>query len=178
MRKPRRSKLDPFADEIMVWFEQDKLPMKDAILRLKERGCDVSEDALAIWWKKRRHELLEEQLLNQIESAGDECARLENAFREHPAPAIDTLLKVYRVLVLKLNNQANASPALLQLAANLLKPLLEWSWLDLKKEENADAKLERRNELELKKAAEQRDASRDGLKPETLAQIERELKLL
>jgi hypothetical protein len=178
MRKPRRSKLDPYAEEIREWFEEEKVTFPEAIERLKKLGCEVSYDALWIWWKKRRHALYEELLLEQIERAGDECARIESAFSKNPAPAVDTLLKVYKVLVLKLNNEANVSKELLQLAANLLKPLLEMKWMELKKEENEDAKLERRNEMDLRRAAEQRDASREGLRPETLEQIEKELKLL
>ena len=177
-RKPRGSKLDPFAEEIQVWFEEEMITMPEAARRLKARGCSTSIDNLGKWWRKRRSQALEEQLLEQIEFAGDQCRKLDRAFRKSPAPVIDTLLKVHRVLILKLNNQANADPKLMDLASSAFKPLFEWARIDLKKEELEDAKLERRNEADLKRAAEQRNATREGLSPETLEQIEKELKLL
>jgi hypothetical protein len=177
-RKPRPSKLDPFADEIQGWFEEEKIPFTEAVQRLKTRGCSTSLDNLGRWWRKRRSNALEEQLLDQIEFAGDQCLKLDRAFRKSPAPVIDILLKVHRVLILKLNNQANVDPKLMALASSAFKPLFEWARIDLKREEFEDAKLERRNETELKRAAEQRDATRDGLRPETLEQIEKELRLL
>jgi hypothetical protein len=177
-RKPRASKLDPFAEEIQGWFEEEKITFTEAAQRLKTRGCSTSIDNLGRWWRRRRSNALEEQLLDQIEFAGDQCRKLDRAFRKSPAPVIDTLLKVHRVLVLKLNNQANADPKLIALASSAFKPLFEWTRIDMKREELEDAKLERRNEADLKRASEQRDATREGLRPETLEQIEKELKLL
>ena len=103
-RKPRPSKLDPFAEEIQGWFEEEKIPFPEAVQRLKTRGCSTSLDNLGRWWRKRRSNALEEQLLDQIEFAGDQCLKLDRAFRKSPAPVIDILLKVHRVLILKLNN--------------------------------------------------------------------------
>ena len=177
-RKPKPSRLDPFADEIQEWIEEENVTFAEAVRRLKTRGCSISVGNLSKWWHKRRNQALEEQLLDQIESAGDQCRKLDRAFRKSPAPVIDTLLKVHRVLLLKLNNQANVDPKLIDLASSAFKPLFEWARIDMKKEELEDAKLERRNEADLKRAAEQRNATREGLRPETLEQIEKELKLL
>ena len=88
MRKPKASKLDPFAEEIQGWFEEEKIPFTEAAQRLKARGCSTSIDNLSKWWRKRRSQALEEQLLDQIEFAGDQCLKLDRAFRKSPAPVI------------------------------------------------------------------------------------------
>jgi hypothetical protein len=120
-------------------------------------------------------EELQEQLLAQIAHAASHCAEIERAFGENPPPELDTLIKVYRVLILKLSAEAQANPDQLKLAISLMKPVLDWERF-----ENARRARERaeEKERETQQAARNREAGEDALRPETLEQIERELSLL
>jgi len=120
-------------------------------------------------------EELQEQLLAQIAYAGSHCAEIERAFGKNPPPELDTLMKVYRVLILKLSAEAQANPDQLKLAISLMKPVLDWERFE-------DARRQRQRaeekERETQQAARNREAGEDALRPETLEQIERELSLL
>lgn len=83
---------------------------------------------------------------------------------------LETLIKLHRVLVLKLSLEADARPELLKLAKDLMKPVLDWARLHEKRQDRALAEQERRDQA-------QRETEDRGLRPETLAKIERELNL-
>ena len=120
-------------------------------------------------------EELQEQLLAQIAYAANHCAEIERAFGEHPPPELETLIKVYRVLILKLSAEAQSNPDQLKLAISLMKPVLDWArFEDARKERERGEEQEREARL----AARSREAGEDALRPETLEQIERELSLL
>lgn len=120
-------------------------------------------------------EELQEQLLAQIAYAGSHCAEIERAFGQNPPPRLETLIKLYRVLILKLSGEGQTNPDQLKLAMSLMKPVLDWErFEDARKErERADEK-----ERQTQEAARSREAGEDALRPETLEQIERELSLL
>ena len=120
-------------------------------------------------------EELQEQLLVQIAYAASHCAGIERAFGENPPPQLETLIKVYRVLILKLSAEAQANQDQFKLAISLMKPVLDWERF-----EDARRQRERADEKEraTQRAARNREAGEDALRPETLEQIERELSLL
>jgi hypothetical protein len=119
-------------------------------------------------------EELQEQLLAQIAYAASHCAEIERVFGKNPPPELETLIKVYRVLILKLSAEAQANPDQLKLAISLMKPVLDWERFEAarKQRERAEEK-----ERETQQAARNREAGEDALRPETLEQIERELSL-
>lgn len=120
-------------------------------------------------------EELQEQLLAQIAYAASHCAEIERAFGQNPPPQTETLIKLYRVLILKLSGEGQVNPDQLKLAMSLLKPVLDWErFEDARKERQ----LAEQKERETQAAARSRDAGEDALRPETLEQIERELSLL
>ncbi len=117
---------------------------------------------------KQRLNQAQSQILRQLAEAGKRCREVEEALARDPAPELETLIKVHRVLILKLSSEAGANPELLKLVGILMKPVLEWARLE-----------EKRKEREL--AARQQQDAQSGakaLRPETLEQIELELKLL
>jgi len=150
------------ADSPQKCREQDKR---------KSAGCERGAPTRSARSQKR----LQEQLLAQIAYAASHCAEIERAFGENPPPELETLIKVYRVLILKLSAEAQANPDQLKLAISLMKPVLDWARFE-------DAREERKRgedkEREAQQAARNREAGEDALRPETLEQIERELSLL
>jgi hypothetical protein len=120
-------------------------------------------------------EELQEQLLAQIAYAASHCAEIERAFGENPPPQTQTLMKIYRVLILKLSGEAQVNPDQLKLAISLMKPVLDWERFEDARKERQQAE---QKEREAQESARSREAGEDALRPETLEQIERELSLL
>jgi len=131
--------------------------------------------------EEARHHL-EEQLLSQISQGARLCAEVESKLSQDPAPELETLIKVYRVLILKLSLEANVAPELFKLASGLMKPVMDWARLQEKRRELELAEQKYRDHVEARKTAQAREARAQAgaatLSPETLEKIERELNLL
>ena len=119
-----------------------------------------------------------EQLLAQIAWAARHCAELEAQFGAHPAPPLETLLKVYRVLILKLSAEANMDPEQLKLAMGLLRPVLEGARLDEQRKGRELSERKYGEQVRVREETRQRAKTGGGIKPETLEEIERQLKLI
>ena len=120
---------------------------------------------------------LQEQLLAQIAEGAGLCVEVERQLSRNPTPQLETLIKLYRVLVLKICVEAEGAPSLLKLANELMRPVLEWARLEEKRKERELGEQKYRDQVE-KAAREKCDGAAGALTPETLAKIERELKLL
>ena len=119
-----------------------------------------------------------ERLLEQIASGARHCVEIERHFGENPPPALETLLKIYRVLILKLSAEAEQSEAKLKLALSLLKPVLEGARLEEQRRERELAEQKYRDQREANQSAANRQPGGDALTPQTLEKIESELRLL
>lgn len=128
----------------------------------------------------RRLRRLQEDLLEQIALAARHCRELEQQFGEHPAPELETLIKVHRALILNLSVQAEATPDFLKLVKDLMKPVMDWAQLQEKRRQQELAEQKYRDQVEAQKATRAKEAQPGGgaLSPETLGKIERELNLL
>lgn len=115
-----------------------------------------------------------EQLLEQLAEAARQCKDLEREFGQHPAPELETIIKLHRVLVLNLSVQADQAPELLKLVKDLMKPIMDWAQLQEKtrQRELAEKKLESQ---QAERAKQTGPAA--ALSPQTLEKIEQELNL-
>jgi len=119
-----------------------------------------------------------EQLLEQIRVGAEQCAEVERQLARHPAPELETLIKLHRVLVLKFSLEAETAPELLKLVKDLMKPVMDWAELQEKGKQRELAEQRHREQMAARKAAPGgSNAGGEALKPETLEQIERELNL-
>jgi hypothetical protein len=121
----------------------------------------------------------QEQLLNQIEQGAKHCQEIEAQLRTHPAPGLETIIKLYRVLVLKLSAELQARPEKLALINSLIKPVLDWERLEEKRKDRELEQQKYRDQLAAKEAERTKNqAGQDGaLQPKTLERIEHELNL-
>jgi hypothetical protein len=119
-------------------------------------------------------QLADQRLLERIARGAAICAQVEQQLAQHPAPGLETLIKLYRVMILKLSAQKEVDSDLLKLANDLMKPVLDWARLEEKRKER---ELAERKYRDRKRAGEKRKGG-NALRPETLAKIERELKLM
>ena len=131
--------------------------------------------------KPRARQALQQKLLNQISRGAALCREIERSLAGNPAPELETLIKLFRVIILKLSIEANAAPDLLKLVNDLMKPVLDWARLEEKRKGREFAEHKYQEQSAAQQAAHEKaknDASgENALSPETLEKIERELKL-
>ena len=119
----------------------------------------------------------QQKLLNQIRRGAALCRALEHSLAANPAPEIETLIKLFRVLILKLSVEANAAPELLKLVNDLMKPVLDWARLEEKRKEREFAEHKYAAQKTAGEKAKKDAGGENALSPQTLEKIERELKL-
>src|ERR1017187_2875325 len=104
--KARASKLDQFAATLMV-MDGEKKTLAEIQTWLKEEGCMVATSTLGAWLESARQRQLQARLLGQITSGARQCRDVEKQFGKNPAPELETLIKLHRVLILQLSTQGN-----------------------------------------------------------------------
>jgi hypothetical protein len=182
MSKSPQADLEVRAEQIEEWMQAENLELEAVRDRLAGLGCPVSPKALADWWNARRARRVQAELLALIASAAGQCREIERDFAAHTAPSLETLVSLHRVLIFRLTAQANATPELLRVVTDSLRPALEFAKLQEKQKSRELAEQKHRDALAAQKEARQREDPdlnpAGGLRPETLAKIERELNLL
>jgi hypothetical protein len=142
-------------------------------------AAQVAELGLEELSRGEAHERQQERLLEQIAEGAKLCQEVELQIKNHPVPALDTLIRLHRVLVLKLSLEAQAAPELFQLVSRLMKPVIDWARLEEKQKDRELAEQKYKDQVAAQKAAKEKDPCGRGaaLSPETLERIERELHL-
>lgn len=96
---------------------------------LQEWGLNVSVKALCRWFHKDD----DLKILSFIAGGAQMSQKIESAYQENPAPAIETLVKVSRTLVMQLQVQGATDPEKLEMANALFKNVLDFLKLQDKK---------------------------------------------
>jgi len=123
--KKIKSRLDQYADTLLAMdAEGEKLAQMQSWL--KEEGCVISTGMLSRWLESARSQRLQDKLLAQIASGAQQCRQVEKKFGSNPAPELETLIKLHRVLILQLSTQGNANPQMLYLADQLTRTAMEY----------------------------------------------------
>ncbi len=120
----------------------------------------------------------QQELLERIAAGAQECQELERLFGQHPPPELELLLKLHRVLILKFTLEAEGAPEMIKLVKDLMRPVVDWAQVQEQRRRRELAEQKYRDEAAARKATALRPGQDEGLRPETLKQIERELKLL
>jgi hypothetical protein len=117
-------------------------------------------------------------LLEQLSRGALQCQEAERRLKGLQGPELETIIKLYRVLIMKFSLEAETAPELFKLAKDLMRPVMEWARLQEQRREHDFAEQKYRDQQATQRAARTREEGGDALTPETLARIERELKLL
>lgn len=184
MSKPKKSKLDQFA-ETLVDMEREMKTLAEMQAWLKAEGVTISAGRLSQFLEAQRSAALQAGLLAQIASGARQCQEVEKQFGKNPAPELETLIKLQRVLILNLSTQANLDPELMKMVATAFSSVMESERLKIKRGE-LDLNSRKVILMEKKAAAYDRAQaalseaknSKGGITPETITKIEHELKLL
>ena len=156
--KEHKSKLDPYAKHLDEWFSPPlKLTLEQAAARLaSEYDLSVSRARLSEWWEARCNQKLQTSLLNQIATGSRACQAVEREFGKNPAPELETLIKLHRVLILNLATRSELDPSLLDTVSTLMKSAMEWAKLQ---EKQQSRQLDERRLVMLETKAAQSDAA-------------------
>ena len=123
MPKKIKSKLDQYAVTLLEMDDARKT-LPEMIAWLKEEGVSVAPSTLSVWLESARQSRLQEKLLGRITSGARQCREVEAEFAKHPAPELETLIKLHRVLILQLSTEGNANPEFLKLSDQLTNTVL------------------------------------------------------
>ena len=93
---------------------------------LKAEGVSVATSTLSSFMSSQRDRRCQETLLQQIASGAEQVKEVEAQFGKSPAPELETLIKLHRVLILQLSTQGNADPEFLRLADQLMRTAMEF----------------------------------------------------
>ncbi|HZR19144.1 MAG TPA: hypothetical protein VFE51_17790 [Verrucomicrobiae bacterium] len=143
--------------------------------RTNQRGRKRAKEAPARSEREPAPELTPEEaqraqewLLERIGQGAALCRELETRLRQDPAPELETIIKLYRILVLTLSAEVRAVPELRHVVTALMRPVMEWARLEEKRKDR-----EREEHIE---RPEQSDRER-ALRPITVEKIEDDLAL-
>jgi hypothetical protein len=170
--KGRKSKLDPHADRIAEWYRAEpSLTLEDCCARLRALGCPVSTGRLSDYLAAQRAQALQDSLLAGIVSGSRMARQIDEAFAKNPPPELKTLVGLVKNLVLNLNVNGQADPALLDVANTMLKTVLEFARLEAKQADTALA------ERRLKLLEQQDTDTRQTLANPALSAADKEAKI-
>lgn len=123
--KARKSKLDQYAETLLA-MDDDKKSLVEIQGWLKAEGVTVASSSLSRYLESLRQSRLESELLGQIASGARQCQEVEKQFGKNPAPELETLIKLHRVLILQMSTQGKTDPEYLKLSDQLLRTAMEY----------------------------------------------------
>ena len=126
MSKQQKSKLDQFAERLDEWFGVEKKTIAQVQEQLRLDGCSVSSGRLSEWWTAREKVFNTRQILGDITSGAEHCREIDSAFAKNPAPHLETVIKVFKVLIMQLATKGTAEPEFLKLADQLSRTAIEF----------------------------------------------------
>jgi hypothetical protein len=141
---------------------------------LKEEGVVVSPSTISRFLDAQRSSRLQEKLLARIASGAEQCAAVEKSFGKNPAPELETLIKLHRVLSLQLATQSQENPELIKLADQLTRTAMEFvSGKTKAAQKEIELKQSERKLQILEKKAAQADAAKGVLEDKELTEGQR-----
>jgi len=126
-RKPVRSKLDPFKDQLLQ-MDQDKITIDKMLAWLHGQKMKCSRNTLRHFLTTRRAARNRNHMLDSIALGSGQCQTLEKFFADNPAPEIATLIKIFCVLITQLSTEGAADPEMLKIANQLTRTALTFNF--------------------------------------------------
>jgi hypothetical protein len=124
--------------------------------------------------KKLRTQRQKRELFADIVNGSHLGREAEEAFKQNPAPALETVVKIFKLLIMQLATNGNADPDMLKLANQLMKTAVIYFAEQTKaKLENRKLGLQERRVTLLEKKAAQADATDKVLTDAQLSPEER-----
>jgi hypothetical protein len=125
MSKPQKSKLDPHA-QTLVSMELEGKTLPEMIAWLKGEGVTCAASTLSDYLSASRSARREAALLAQITTGARQSKEVESAFAKNPAPELETLIKLLRVLIMQLSTGGVDNPEMLKLGDQLTNTVVHF----------------------------------------------------
>ena len=138
-KKARASRLDPYTREL-IEMDEKHMTLLQMLKWLEKRGVKMSDTAISHFLRKHRVRREEEHLTLLIMSGAKECREAEKALDRNPAPSLDTLVKIFRVLIMKLVKNESVEPKFLRLADQLARTAIRDRELAMEEAKFAETK--------------------------------------
>ena len=130
----RPNKLDAHAADLRVWLAKpeaggENLTLDAAAQRLAARGVKGTIPSLRVciskWWQEQRLESGRQSILDRIVSGRKVNEQIAAQFSETPAPALENILALLRVVIMQQAVEGKSDDELVKLSTIALKPILE-----------------------------------------------------
>jgi hypothetical protein len=93
--------------------------IKDLQKWLKKEGIVVGHSTVADFVSQLLSKRERDLILDRITSGASQVREMEERFKDNPAPELESVIKLYRVLILQLSTSGQTDPELLKLADQL-----------------------------------------------------------
>jgi hypothetical protein len=123
--KQRPSKLDQFATQLAD-MDAELRTLGEICEWLAAEGCKVSASSVSVYLERLRSQRRQAAILAQITSGSRQAAEVEKQFAKNPAPALDTIIKLHRVLIMQLSLQTGENPELIEVTNQLTKTVMDF----------------------------------------------------
>jgi len=155
-----RKLLEPHRGRLLHWFGVEDLTAKEVVEELKKERVCVSVKTLQYWLGRNRGETMQVRLLNAIRRASRQSQEVSAELEKHPAPELETIASLHRVVAFDLARLAIDDRAVAEVSAKMTKLVLEivkvQAW---KAEQELDARHEKGEEEEGRRmTAEEKEA--------------------
>lgn len=175
--KARPSKLDRFAPQLAE-LDAEKKTLSDICEWLAGEGCKVSPSSVSVYLERLRSERRQASLLSQIASGSRQSAEVEKQFSQNPAPALETIIKLHRVLIMQMATKSVDQPELVEVANSLTKTVMDFVSGQTKAEiEKQKLSQGERKIVLLEKKAAQADATEQTLSDANLTPEQRQQRI-
>lgn len=125
MSKKIESKLDQFHEQL-VTLESEGKTLLEMQKWLHEEGVAVAQSTISRFLESARSSAAQERILQLVVSGAQHCAEVDRAFSKNPAPELETLIKLFKVLIMKLTTQGAADLEQLRMADQLSRTAIEF----------------------------------------------------
>jgi hypothetical protein len=124
-RKAVPSKLDPFTDQLLQ-MDQDKMTINKMLAWLHGQKMKCSQNTLRHFLTTRRAARNRNHLLEWLAAGSTQSRVVKKYFAKNAAPELETLIKLFRVLITQLSIRGAEDSELLKLANQLTHTALSF----------------------------------------------------
>lgn len=127
MPKKIESKLDRYQEQLLE-MESATPPKTLADMQqwLAQEGVVVVQSTIGRFLESLRSRRAQERVLGLVATGSQQCKELDSAFAKNPAPQLETLIKLFKTLIMQLTLKGAAAPELLSLANHLTMTVCEF----------------------------------------------------
>jgi hypothetical protein len=177
MSKQIKSKLDRFSETLLSMNDEGKT-LAEIIAWLKQEGVSVSGSRLSEFLEQLRSARSQKQILEDIVSGSAKCREIDQAFSKNPAPALESIIKLLKVLIMQLATAGHADKESLKLADQLTRTTLDFTSGKTKADlENRKLELQERRVSLLENKAAAYDQAKGILGDKELSETDRQARM-